>query len=175
MFQEYAIQHDYSHFLDALKRDKDYYHKDPERMTPGQLFQTIIELMQQDGHFDEASYILDYVSPESMDRQTLCNYQFDIIAYPNKGGSEGVYVDVILNGIMDGSGKNKRLQIGVLKTLKEGLGAYTIMGKLAGAFVFYADRFINTNLHLFMPEAELAEYKKRKADLHVTTETEQPT
>ena len=161
MYQDYAIKTRYSKLAGELNSEKDFYHKNPKRMTPGQLFQTVIEQMQEDGHFDEASYILDYISPETLDRRTLCSYQFDVRAVVNRGGSEGVYLDIWLDGECDTSG-NHKVAIGTLKTLKEGLGAYTILGRLAGTFVYYAERFINSNLSLFMSEDELAENKKRE-------------
>lgn len=55
---------------------------------------------------------------------------WELRAYPNIGGSEGIYMDVLLCNHQNGS----RLRLACYKTLEEDLSATMAMGTLAGAW-----------------------------------------
>ncbi len=55
---------------------------------------------------------------------------WELRAYPNIGGSEGIYMDVLLCNHQNGS----RIRLACYKTLEENLSATMAMGTLAGAW-----------------------------------------
>lgn len=123
------------------------------RDTPGSLFKSVVELVKEHGHFQEAEPILDYVLPEGYDTRKLTNYRFSFQAIVNPGGSEGIYIDCVLRGEFDRSGE-KYCQVGTIKTLREDVDAYRIMGALAGLLTVYAYKYINNNLDRYTPDTE---------------------
>lgn len=132
---------------------------DVERDTPEMLFNKVLHLVQQHGHYDAAEKILDYALPETMDKRQFTQYGFDFIANVNKGGSEGIYIDCYLSGKFDESG-DKRCKIGTFKTLEEGIHGYKIMGELSGLLVIYADMYVNQNIDRYTSAEELEHQSK---------------
>ena len=120
------------------------------RYTPTSLMQAIHDALVADGCYGDAERIMDYFLPSSnFERRQFTSYEFDIIAYPNFGGSEGIYVTVIAHGHTDSTGKVNRWDIGTYKTLRTDLEAMQIMGKLAGSIVYHAYQFVNEHLDEF--------------------------
>lgn len=131
------------------------------RDTPGDLFTSVLNLVVHHGHYGPAGEIMDYASPESMDKRELTNYEFDFQAIVNTGNSEGIYIDCLLYGNFDSS-EDTRVSVGTFKTLRDDVEAYKIMGELSGAMVAYAHMFVNRNIERYTPEKErlstLAQY-----------------
>jgi hypothetical protein len=127
----------------TLRRDID-----SQRMTGGQLFEKFMERARENGDAARFDEIGDYVLSESLEKDKLCSYEFDMLPIVNFGGSEGIYIDCSLRGKFDNSGRNS-LHIGTLKTLDTGLDACKTMGELCGALMYHSSRFINENLYLF--------------------------
>lgn len=125
-----------------------------QRDTPGLFFQKVLDLVKADGRYAEAEPIIDYAEPEDFDQREITNYAFDFQAIVNTGGNEGIYIDCGLCGEFDQSGK-KFCKAGTIKTLREDIDAYRIMGALSGYLVAYSDIYANSNLERFMPEEEL--------------------
>lgn len=125
-----------------------------QRDTPGVYFQKILALIQKDGRYAEAEPIIDYVLPEDYDQREITNYLFYFLAIVNTGGSEGIYIDCSLRGEFDQSGETY-CKAGTIKTLREDIDAYRIMGALSGYLTAYSDIYANSNLERFMPEEEL--------------------
>ena len=136
-----------------------------KRDTPEILFRRVLDLIQENGYYDEAEAIMDYALPDDSKR-LFSNYRFDFCALVNKGGSEGIYIDCFLRGEFDQSGKQK-CKIATLKTLNENMNAFRIMGALCGALTFYADQYVNSHFDRYMPDSELAaqaESEKRRTE-----------
>jgi hypothetical protein len=120
----------------------------------------VLNLVQQNGYYDEAVKIMDYYLPEK-DKTEFTNYRFDFLAVVNPGGSEGIYIDCYLRGEFDQSGK-RTCEIGTFKTLGENMNAFRIMGALSGALTFYASQYVNANIERYTPDAELAAQAERE-------------
>ena len=121
-----------------------------ERDTPGILFQNVLRLVKEHGHYAEAEPIIDYTLADR-DERKLTNYGFDFWAVVSPGGSEGIYIDCYLKGIFDQS-TSTCCRAGTIKTLREDVDAYRIMGALAGYLTIYARKYVNENLDRFEPD-----------------------
>lgn len=121
-----------------------------DRDTPGMLFQNALRLVKEHGHYAEAEPIIDYALADR-DERKLTNYGFDFWAVISPGGSEGIYIDCYLEGRFDQSAST-RCHAGTIKTLREDVDAYRIMGALAGYLTVYAGKYVNGNLERFEPD-----------------------
>jgi len=123
------------------------------RYTPTTLMQAIHDQLVADGCYGDAEQIMDYFLPSgNYERRQFTNYEFDTIAYPSFGSSEGIYLSVVARGRMDSTGQVSMWDIGTYKTLRTDLDAMQIMGKLAGSIVYHAYRFVNAHLDDFEPD-----------------------
>ncbi len=120
------------------------------RDTPGILFQNVLRLVQEHGHYAEAELIIDYTLADR-DGRKLTNYNFNFRAVISPGGSEGIYIDCYLEGRFDQSASTC-CHAGTIKTLREDVDAYRIMGALAGYLTIYANKYVNTELDRFEPD-----------------------
>lgn len=121
-----------------------------ERDTPDILFQNVLRLVKEHGHYAEAEPIIDYTLADR-DERKLTNYGFDFRAVVSPGTSEGIYIDCYLAGKFDQSASTC-CRVGTIKTLQEDVDAYRIMGALAGYLTIYARKYVNENLDRFEPD-----------------------
>lgn len=121
-----------------------------DRDTPGILFQNVLRLVKEHGHYAEAEPIIDYALADHHDRK-LTHYEFDFRAVVSPGGSEGIYIDCYLEGKFDQS-SSPGCHAGTIKTLREDVDAYRIMGALTGYLTVYAHKYVNENLDRFEPD-----------------------
>ena len=121
-----------------------------DRDTPGMLFQNALRLVKEHGHYAEAEPIIDYALADR-DERKLTNYGFDFCAVISPGGSEGIYIDCYLKGKFDQSAST-RCYAGTIKTLREDVDAYRIMGALTGYLTVYAHKYVNENLDRYEPD-----------------------
>ena len=150
--------HDYDRERARLWLEKNYPLRPGEvlRDTGGSLFCTAVRLARENGGFDKADAILDYILPCAhetgrKEQVELTAYEFDFEARLNWGGSEGIYIDCYLKGIFDQS-TSTCCHAGTIKTLREDVDAYRIMGALAGYLTIYARKYVNENLDRFEPD-----------------------
>ena len=105
----------------------------------------------------EIEPIWDYYLPNdgealsSEESGPLTNYEFNFVPVIAFGGSEGIYVDLYLDGDCDGSGF-KRTEIGVFKTLHTDLDACRLMGQLCGVLMYHGSAYVNENIHRYTAE-----------------------
>ena len=134
-----------------------------KRHTDKDLFIAIMRLVKENGHFDKAEAIMDYVSPSEDEfasvgeRPNISNYEFDFQAIVSFGGSEGIYIDCYLSGMYtedDRWKQNPQLHIGTIKTLNRDLASMKAMGELCGALTYYCNQFVKENLNDFTPKNE---------------------
>lgn len=136
----------------------------PKRDFKSDLFRAILERARADGSLAEIEPILDYYLPhdgESLSSgqdRPLTNYEFNFVPVISFGGSEGIYVNLYLDGDCDGGGF-KRTELGVFKTLRDDLDACRLMGQLCGVLMYHGVDYVNKNLHRYTPKTQLeAEY-----------------
>lgn len=150
---------DYDREQARLWLEKNFPPQSPDeifRDTGGSLFCSAIRLAKENGDFDKAETILDYVLPNKheggrKERVEITDYEFDFEAVANYGGSEGIYIDCFLKGKFDESGRSV-LHVGTLKTLDQSLEAAKIMGELCGVLMHYADKYVNHELRRYEPK-----------------------
>ena len=138
-----------------------------ERDTPGILFKRVLGLVEEHGHYEEARPIIDYALEEDTDQRALTDYRFNFRTALSPG-CEGIYIDCFLDGKFDQSGKSK-CRVGTIKTLREDVDAYRIMGALAGLMTAYAYKYVNSCIDRYTPDQELAamaEQRQKSQDKH---------
>lgn len=132
----------------------------PKRDTKKDLIQAIFTQARAAGDLAEIDPILDYILPS--DSEPLCyyqntvltNYQFDVVPTISFGESEGIYVDVRLQGQFDASGKDTTY-LATIKSLQDDLHACKLMGELCGVIIHHANAYLNKNIHRYTPQQEL--------------------
>ena len=101
--------------------------KDPEVFC-----KTVDEVLKSIEELKQVYKILDYglcsMRGEMLTKEQLEDWE--LCAYPNIGGSEGIYMDVLLCNQQTGS----HLRLACYKTLEADLSATMAMGTLAGAW-----------------------------------------
>lgn len=151
--------------MDNIQKRETYIN--PNRDRKSDLFRAILERARADGSLAEIEPIWDYYLPNdgealsSEESGPLTNYEFNFVPVIAFGGSEGIYVDLYLDGDCDGSGF-KRTEIGVFKTLRTDLDACRLMGQLCGVLMYHGPAYVNENIHRYTPKPELeAEYLRK--------------
>jgi hypothetical protein len=114
----------------------------------------VFKIMEGMPDFEKAKGILDYMLPESFNVKKLTDCDFDVIAIPSFGGSEGIYIDCCIEGVYDETGKNGRLKAATLKTLGTSLEDMKTMGELCGIIEYVSRDYVNKNYRLFQPSIE---------------------
>lgn len=150
-------------------------HTEAFRDTGGSLFCAAVRLAKENGEFDRAGAILDYMLP--CEHETGCHEKVELTAYEFNFepvisyGCEGIYVDCCLVGKFDESGRH-RLHVGTLKTLRQDVDAARIMGELCGVLMHYVNQYVNQNLHRYTPDKQLAAEYERQMEAQKDTSGE---
>lgn len=147
------------------------------RDTGYSVFCAALKLAEENGDFEKARPILDYVLPREDEEfmfppeiEELTAYEFDFVPIVNFG-SEGIYLDCYLKGKFDESGRHS-LRVGTLKTLERSLEAAKIMAELGGALLYHENQYVNKNIHRFTPQADLErQYQKMMEQEKIKGET----
>lgn len=123
------------------------------RDTTKDLFENTLKLARESGALADMDAILDYALP-AWDGIQLSDYRFDTYFVVELGGSEGVYISAFIEGqfIQGQKEAKRRVSIGTLKTLEEGLKALQIMGKACGTLTYFAYRYVNENIDRYTPD-----------------------
>jgi hypothetical protein len=143
-----------------------------KRDTTRDLFNAVLQLVKDNGCYDKAEAIMDYVLPEVSEYRKneyieLSAYEFDFYASAQFGGNEGIYISCWLKGkyteneLKRFNQSTRQLEtetirnVGTFKTLRTDLEAMQIMGELCGSLVYYASKYVNANLDRYTPVKEL--------------------
>lgn len=116
--------------------------------TNRELFELINGQLKENGLLPE---ILDYASRETEPVQ-ITTYEWDAIGIPNFGGSEGIYLDLYADGIVNresGRAERKQIRLGTYKTLGEKKEDFLEMCRLLTEFVFALRSFVDSNMSSF--------------------------
>jgi hypothetical protein len=134
------------------------------RHTNTTLMNKIFEILESMPEYARIAAHLNYRLAETYNVATLTNYDFDVVAAPAFGSSEGIYVDCFINGKFD-NGESRILHMGTLKTLETSLEAMRMMGELCGLIIYTGYSYINKNLALFTPgETNSADCRVQEAE-----------
>ncbi len=106
-----------------------------------ELFDTIVARLKEKGLLPS---ILDYSNADrySSDRP-ITNYEFDFGNSLKYGGSEGIYLDIYIDGYDYNEKEHYRRHIGTFKTLYEDNASMRTMALLLADFVTEGTRFVN--------------------------------
>ena len=85
--------------------------------------------------------ILDYYLPAPIETE-ITTYEVDCIGSLTFGGSEGIYIDVYLEG-------QQNIKLGTFKTLRENKPAWDTMAVLMGNFQYETNKFIDSHIREF--------------------------
>lgn len=136
------------------------------RDTTADLFNAVLRLARESGHFAEVDPILDYADAW-FEECELSNYEFDALFCVNFGGSEGIYIDAYIRGVFDESGKSGIKRIGTIKTLRDDLEGMELMGKACGTLTYFARQYVNQEIDRYTSERELrADLDRKKQKIH---------
>ena len=126
----------------------------------------VIKKARDEGCFKKADPILDYVQSSCWEKDAIISdYQFDFLAIVNFGSNEGIYVDLVIDGIFNEKQTEKRrVHCGTIKTLCTDLESMQIMGELAGSLTYFANEVIRDNIDLYSPEEEIKARNARKGN-----------
>lgn len=105
------------------------------------MFDTVWSVIEKIDELKEVIDILDYHIAEKYAVTYVMN-DMEVVALVNTGGSEGIYIDVYLT---HHERVGEKIKLGTIKTLREDLEAYMLMGKLAGALTIVSENFLNYN------------------------------
>ena len=108
------------------------------KWTNVKLFNQIIKILKD--RYDLPN-ILDYYLPSRIEVE-ITTYEVHCIGSLTFGGSEGIYIDVYLEG------KNT-IKLGTFKTLKENKPAWDTMALLMGNFQYETNKFIDSHIREF--------------------------
>lgn len=137
------------------------------RDTAAELFHAVVQRVKDEGLWPEQStfFTLTPSGPQSPS-PVLTDYRFSLWPELNFGGQEGLYIDCVLYGTFDKSGRD-HLHIGAIHTTATDRDTCLVMGGLSGALLYYAKAYLDANIHRYTPDAELeaqAEMNQGKGD-----------
>ena len=126
--------------------------------TTSDLFLNTIKMAREAGALDALDAIVDYEMPtggaSTGNDIELTKYEFDTAFSVNIGASEDIYIDAYIDGYFRQGAVPEHRSIGTIKTLREDLDAFKIMGEAAGALTYYAYHYLNKHLDRYTPEGE---------------------
>lgn len=115
-----------------------------KKYTNETLFDTIVSILKEKGLYPEG---LDY---DLAEQRTICDmktYEWTCKGDLAFGGNEGIYLDIYAVGDL-GDG-NKKVRLGVFKTLGESREDFYMMAKLQADFIWETSVFVNAHMDDF--------------------------
>jgi hypothetical protein len=143
---------------DAAKRwvEKYFSTMTVRRDTASEMFLGIVGLVQNEGLWPGQSTFITYTPNTSLLDPTaeLTDYRFTLWPELNFSANGEVYIDCVLYGTFDTSGRN-RLHIGSIRASSDDRDTCLTMGSLSGALLYYGKAYVEANKRRYTPEAEL--------------------
>lgn len=115
-----------------------------KKYTNETLFNTIVGILKEKGLYPEG---LDYDMAEYRNVYDMKTYEWDCTANLAFGGNEGIYLDIYAVGNLGDD--NKKVRLGVFKTLGESKDYFYMMAKLQADFIWETRDFVNANIDDF--------------------------
>lgn len=112
-------------------------------MTTEELFNKIHDILKEKGRIPD---ILDY-GLATHRPVPVKTYEFDLVNKLVHGGSEGIYLDLWIEYLVNNEKQRKRL--GTFKTLHEDNDAMYIMARLLADFIIEEQNYVNDHLDDF--------------------------
>ena len=114
--------------------------------TVKEFFEKVKEKICNEGNWSDG---IDYALPENKELE-IRSSEFSVVSQVAYGGSEGIYLDIYLDGSIDEKQeKYSRIRIAVIKTLSESREAMRIMAKLGADWVVDVTAIVNENMEDF--------------------------
>ena len=118
-----------------------------KKYTTDQIFTKIVDILKEKGFYPED--ILDYGNACSWKAVPIITEAWSPVFKLDYGGSEGIYLDVSLEGNITDPSKEEIVSIGTFKTLLESDEAMLKMAELQAHFIIEMYKFVNANLDDF--------------------------
>ncbi len=116
-----------------------------QKFTTATLFQEIKKQLAAEGKLPD---ILDYAIPPH-EHQEILRDEFECIGKVSFGGSEGIYLDMYLDGLTGQDEDRAQVHFGTLKTLRDDYEAYKTMCVLMADIVFATHAFVREHNDCF--------------------------
>ncbi len=129
--------------------------KTVKRDTLVDLYNGMMKMAREAGALKDFDRIADYDTSETFSIEAkipISSYEFRTSFVVDYGGSEGIYIDGFLDGILDESGRNQHWHFCTLKTLERDFESMKIMGETCGILQYYATEYLNRNLNRYEPD-----------------------
>lgn len=148
-----------------------------KRITTDQFVECLFEMAKKDGvlgatfSYDGEKISVDYTSSWNYKHENavISNYEWDLMAVPSLGGSEGIYLDISISGLFyDGQSVKSEESVGTVKTLERNKKALEAFGRLGGNLSWNASVLANGMIGRLTPDGEItkeiqrAEEKRKK-------------
>lgn len=114
--------------------------------TTATLFANVINKMKDENTLRDD--LLDYYLP-TRTITPIKFYAFAIVGDLTYGGSEGIYLSMYVDGVIDRNKGKERIHIGTFKTLRADRDALKEMAVLMADFIYNGTKFIDDNLDDF--------------------------
>lgn len=114
--------------------------------TTAELFEIINAKLKAEGLLPES--ILDY-GLATRNVIPVKKIEWDTIGIVNFGDSEGIYLDIYLDGVIDEENERKHASCGLYKTLETNKNAFKTMSDLNAEFVFALREMVYENMDDF--------------------------
>ncbi len=135
-----------------------------KRITTEQYLELLFKIAKEEGRlgysfeFEGKDISLDYFSSSNYERKpaVISNYEYDLIAYPEFGGSEGIYASIYLQGYFyEGQSEWGREHVGTVKSLDTDKDTMEAMGCICGNLAFHSSRIANGMIGRLTPSKEI--------------------
>lgn len=129
------------------------------------LWDELIKIARNSGFLKKLDPIADYIESYNTDPLSslpITHDRFDTRFDVDYGGSEGIYLDAYLEGLLDYSGDRKVVKFGIIKTLRSDNEALGIMGEVSGLLQSAMATFWYKNPRIFEPDLSMMPKINRK-------------
>ena len=126
-----------------------------KRETGISIFDGIFQMAKDAGALKQMEAIMDYQTADHFNNEAklpITNHLFNVRFEVDFGCSEGIYIDAYIVGEIDEADGDRRIHIGLIKTLENNLNAMRIMGEACGVLQFYAREYLAQKLDNLLPD-----------------------
>ena len=126
-----------------------------KRETGISIFDGIFKMAKDAGALKQMEAIMDYQTADHFNEEAkipITNHLFNVRFEVDFGCSEGIYIDAYIVGEIDEADGDRRIHIGLIKTLENDLNAMRIMGEACGVLQFYAREYLAQKLDNLLPD-----------------------
>ena len=135
-----------------------------KRITTEQFMELLFRIAREEGRlgnhfsFEGKQIYTDYTSTRNFERETpeLSDYEWDLQAWPEFGGNEGIYVNVFISGYyFENQNEPNREHVATVKSLNTDLATMESLGCCCGTISYYSRVYADGMIGRLSPEKEI--------------------